>query len=222
MIFFELVWTRPNHLGWAGSSGPLHYSHTTWTVEKKTQKKEQEVEEEGEADLQWLLSLAVMLVAKWRWLQAAVLLLLSSASLLFLFFSSSIIIFLFLSVFSSFPLLFCSFLLLPLLLSLSLIFIGKKTGEEIALLPLPSLRVGVGWPGRPLCNCPRGTSPLFFHQVASKWVVFVGIFLSYFGERGKRKAGEGNLLLPLLHVSRGRRRPTLSFKTTPFGSLFFF
>jgi hypothetical protein len=33
--------------------------------------------------------------------------------------------------------------------------------------------------------------------VASKWVVFVGIFLSYFGERGKRKAGEGNLLLPL-------------------------
>jgi hypothetical protein len=56
--------------------------------------------------------------------------------------------------------------------------------------------------------------------VASKWVVFVGIFLSYFGERGKRKAGEGNLLLPLLHVSRGRRRPTLSFKTAPFGSFF--
>jgi hypothetical protein len=57
--------------------------------------------------------------------------------------------------------------------------------------------------------------------VASKWVGFVGIFLSCFRERGKRKAGEGNLLLPLLRVSRGRRRPTMSFKTTPFGYFFF-
>jgi hypothetical protein len=50
---------------------------------------------------------------------------------------------------------------------------------------------------------------------------FVGIFLSCFEEKGKRKAREGNLLLPLPRVSRGRRRPTVPFKTAPFGSFFF-
>jgi hypothetical protein len=51
---------------------------------------------------------------------------------------------------------------------------------------------------------------------------FVGVFLSWFEEKGKRKAGEGNLLLPLPRASRGRRRPIVPFKTAPFGSLFFF
>jgi len=44
--------------------------------------------------------------------------------------------------------------------------------------------------------------------------------LSFFGERGKRKAGEGNLLLPLPRASRGRRRLIVLFKTAPFRSFF--
>jgi hypothetical protein len=51
---------------------------------------------------------------------------------------------------------------------------------------------------------------------------FVGVFLSWFEEKGKRKAREGNLLLPLPRASRGRRRPTVPFKKAPFRSLFFF
>jgi hypothetical protein len=41
----------------------------------------------------------------------------------------------------------------------------------------------------------------------------------------KKKVGENrgkkNLLLPLLRTSKGRRRPTVPFKTAPFQSLFF-
>jgi hypothetical protein len=51
--------------------------------------------------------------------------------------------------------------------------------------------------------------------------VLVDVFLSFFGERGKRKVGEGNLLLPLPRGSRGRRRPTVPFKMTSFRSFFF-
>jgi len=50
--------------------------------------------------------------------------------------------------------------------------------------------------------------------------VLVSVFLIFFRERGKRKAGEGNLLLPPPHASKGRRRPTLPFKTAPFGFFF--
>jgi hypothetical protein len=88
------------------------------------------VEEEGGADLQWLLSLAVMLVAKWRWLQAAILLLLSSASLQFFF-----LFFLCFSLLFSFDLqlLPSSVLLLPLSFFFSTIFpifIGKIGERE--------------------------------------------------------------------------------------------
>jgi len=74
---------------------------------------------------------------------------------------------------------------------------------------------------QPPQNRPRGASPFLLpcgRQVGS----FVGVFLSWFEEKGKRKAREGNLLLPLPRASRGRRRPTVPFKTAPFRSLFFF
>jgi hypothetical protein len=45
--------------------------------------------------------------------------------------------------------------------------------------------------------------------------------LSFRRERERRKAREKILLLPLPRASRGRRRPTVPFKTAPFGSFFF-
>jgi len=72
-----------------------------------------------------------------------------------------------------FVLMFLFFLLFPSLLLSSLVFKGKIGGREGDVLPLPSRGAGVGWSGRPLCSdhcaaAPRGTSPLFFHHVASK------------------------------------------------------
>jgi hypothetical protein len=49
----------------------------------------------------------------------------------------------------------------------------------------------------------------------------VGVFLMFRRERERREIGEKNLLLPLPRTSRGRRRPTVSFKMAPFGSFFF-
>jgi len=141
-------------------------------------------------------------------------------SVFFLFFLCYSLLFSF--GFSSFLLLFCSFFSLPLLLSLPLVFIGKKTRGETALLPLPSLGARVGWPRLPLCNRSRGTSPLFFHHVTSKWVVFVGVFLSCFGEKGKRKAGEGNLLFPCLACLGEEEDPQWRSKRHRLGLCFFF
>ena len=49
----------------------------------------------------------------------------------------------------------------------------------------------------------------------------VGVFLMLFRERGTEKSIK-KLLLPLPRTSRGRRRPTVPFKTAPFGSFCFF
>jgi len=230
MIFFELVRTRPNHLGWAGSSGPLHYSHTTWTVEKKTQKKEQEVEEEGEADLQWLLSLAVMLVAKWRWLQAAVLLLLSSASLLFLFFSSSIIIFLFLSVFSSFPLLFCSFLLLPLLLfpfappsalSLPYIYRQKNRGRDSPTTPAQSSCRG-RVAGAATMQLPKGYIPSIFPPCGKQVGSFCRYLFKLFWRKGEEKSrGRKSSSSPASRVQGKKKTHTVVQNGTVWVFVFF-
>jgi len=47
------------------------------------------------------------------------------------------------------------------------------------------------------------------------WVV-LGFLDKWGGERGTGVTGERNFFFPCLCVSRGRRRPTVSFKTTPF------
>ena len=73
----------------------------------------------------------------------------------------------------------------------SLVFIGKNRGRRR------------GWGGHCVValNRPRGTSPPFFHHVASKWVVSIFLRESWRWNRGK------NLVLPpLLRTSRGRRR----------------
>jgi len=109
--------------------------------------------------------------------------------------------FLFFFFFSAFPL---SFLFSPLLcISLSVfrslsslsspssfsspspVFIGKNRGGRR------------GWGGHCAAapNRPRGTSPSFFHHVASKWVV--GVFLRESWRWNRRK---NLLLLPLLRV----------------------
>ena len=49
----------------------------------------------------------------------------------------------------------------------------------------------------------------------------VGVFLMLFRERGTEKSIK-KLLLPLPRTSRGRRRPTVPFKTAPFGYFCFF
>jgi hypothetical protein len=53
----------------------------------------------------------------------------------------------------------------------------------------------------------------FFGQVG-----LVGVFLN---EMAVENRGRKNLLPPLLRASRGRRRPTVPFKTTPFWVFFF-
>jgi hypothetical protein len=54
----------------------------------------------------------------------------------------------------------------------------------------------------------------------------VGVFLKgsrrLFEGEGGGKQRKKNLLLPLLRASRGRRRPTVPFKTSPFRASFFF
>jgi hypothetical protein len=74
---------------------------------------------------------------------------------------------------------------------------------------------------------PEGHVPSVFStpweatgQSLGKWGLWVSVFLSFFGEKGKEKQGRNNILFPLPRASRGRRRPTMSFKTTPFGSFF--
>jgi len=51
--------------------------------------------------------------------------------------------------------------------------------------------------------------------------VMIGVFLMLFGERGGEKSVK-NLLLPLPRTSRGRRRPTMPFKTALFWVFPFF
>jgi len=118
-----------------------------------------------------------------------------------------------------FVLLFLFFFLFPSLLLSSLVFKGKIGGREGDLLPLPSRGVGVGWPGRPLCSCPKGYVPSIFPP-CGKQVGFIGVFLRVSEKEGGGKTRESLLLLPLPRASRGRRRPTMSFKTTLFGSFF--
>jgi hypothetical protein len=50
-------------------------------------------------------------------------------------------------------------------------------------------------------------------------VGLVGVVLR---EKWRWKQRKKNLLLPLLRASRGRRRPTMPFKTAPFRSFSFF
>jgi len=71
----------------------------------------------------------------------------------------------------------------------------------------------------------RGARPLVFStpwsatgQSLGKWGLWVGVFLS---SRWERERGRLLLLLPLPCVSRGRRRPIVPFKTTPFRASFF-
>jgi len=49
----------------------------------------------------------------------------------------------------------------------------------------------------------------------------VRIYASGEGEGDSGVAGERNFFFPCLCVSRGRRRTTMPFKTTPFWLLFF-
>jgi hypothetical protein len=49
----------------------------------------------------------------------------------------------------------------------------------------------------------------------------IGVFLMLFGEKGGEKSVK-NLLLPLPRTSRGRRRPTMPFKTALFWVFPFF
>jgi hypothetical protein len=65
------------------------------------------------------------------------------------------------------------------------------------------------------------------HRPSNTWKALgcVGVFLKgsrrlFEGEDGGDRGGK-NLLLPLFRASRGRRRPTVPFKTTLFGSFFF-
>ena len=115
------------------------------------------------------------------------------------------------SVFFSFfsfglPPLFCSFVL-PLLLSLSFCslfpcFYRQKTGER-----------ETGWP---LCCRPSNT-----WKALGKWgVLGQRLFDAFQRKKVGENRGKKNLLLPLLRASRGRRRPTVPFKTTPFRALF--
>jgi len=61
---------------------------------------------------------------------------------------------------------------------------------------------------------PRGRPRV---RVLGKWGSWSVFFEFFFRERGKRKAGEGNLLLPPPRMSKGRRRPIVPFKTALFG-----
>ena len=120
----------------------------------------------------------------------------------------------FLSSFFSFPpLLSCVifFILLPC-------FYRQKQGRGVA---------GVATV-LPPHNCPRGMFPFFSPPRGRPQVkvytrgAMVGIFLMLLRKRSRGKQRK-NLLLPLFCASRGRRKVTVSFKTTPFWShLFFF
>jgi hypothetical protein len=93
----------------------------------------------------------------------------------------------------------------------SLVFIGKNRGGRD--------RGG---------HCAAAPPPPLQHvKSLGKWGSLVGVFLKgsrrLFEGEGGGKQRKKNLLLPLLRASRGRRRPTVPFKTAPFrASLFFF
>jgi len=76
-------------------------------------------------------------------------------------------------------------------------------------------------------NRQRGTSPLFFshtvvgHGSELRQVGAFGRRLFEFSRRkGERKAGDKKSSSSPARASRGRRRPTMPFKTAPFGSFF--
>ena len=162
----------------------------------------------------------MILAVKWRRLQAAVFL----SSLLFfpsilhcffycplpLLFSFSLKLFFFPSVFRASTALS---LLLFFFLLVSPVFIGKKQGGER--------------PGRLLCCRPSTTQgahllPFLQHVESFGQVGVLGrrLFDAFKRKKIGENRGKKNLLLPLLHASRGRRRPTVSFKTAPFGLFF--
>ena len=139
--------------------------------------------------------------------------------------SSSILCFSFFSLLLL--LLFFSFGLLPLFSALALfyslsffphflsalsspVFIGKKTGER-------------DWGGAVCCHPPP---PLQHMESVFGQVGLVGVFLRgsrcLFEERDGGDRGRKNLLLPLSHASRGRRRPTVPTKQHRFDPFCFF
>jgi len=134
----------------------------------------------------------------------------SSSSLFCFSFFSLLLLLLFFSFFRSSPsllfscsLLFSFFSLCPLLSLSSFFFL---------LLPCFYRQKQ----GRDMVGAATVLPPL--HRPSNTWKV-VGVFLEGVGggDRGRK-----NLLLPPLRASRGRRRPTVPFKTTPFRPLFFF
>jgi hypothetical protein len=48
----------------------------------------------------------------------------------------------------------------------------------------------------------------------------IDVFLMLSEKEGEKSRGEKNLLLHLPRASRGRRRPTVPFKTAPFQAFF--
>ena len=125
--------------------------------------------------------------------------LLSSSSGLLFFLSFGIF-----PLFSFFPRFSSRFSLPPCALLLPCIY--RKTGE----------RHGWGDHCAAPSNRPRGTSPPFFHHMASKWVVSVFLRESWRWNRRKNL-----LLLPLRRASRGRRRHGCRSKRHCFKLLFF-
>jgi len=86
---------------------------------------------------------------------------------------------------------------------------------------------GRGGPCAASPKTARGARPLcFFHAVVGHGSELrqVGAFgrrlFEFFQRKGERKAGEKKSSSSPSRASRGRRRPTMPFKTAPFGSFF--
>jgi len=139
---------------------------------------------------------------------------------LFFFFSFSLLVFHSLLCFFFFrsSTLSCA---LSLFVLVSPVFIGEKQGGRgrgCHCAAAPKTARGA----RPLCfSPPRGSRRIRVYASG----VMVGIFLMFKRERDRIKIdenrGKKNMLLLLPRTSRGRRRSTVPFKTTSFGSLFF-
>ena len=209
----------------------LYCSHATWTVEASSEGEEGRRERRGN----WPTVAVVEAhggASWWRWYwrwngggsRQRSFSLLSSASLHFfsflpLFFSSF-----FLSVFSSFPFLLCSFPLFFFLLLPPFVFIGKNRGwgwGEDPYYPYQRGRVV----GRPLCSRPRttlGVHPLFFYHVAGKWGVLSASFWVVFKKRGREKQGKEIFFFPCLARPGEEEDPQCRSKRHHLGLCFFF
>ena len=189
------------------------------------EKGKKEEERGVGTDLQWLLWRLTVVLAdgggskrrccRWRWAVSPPVFPCFLSVFSFLFFSCSF----FLS--SSSGLFFSGAFHPPPLFVLSpSVFIGKTEGREAGATTVQP----------PQKNCQRGTYPLFFHRPVvghgSEFmqVAMVGVFLMFSREKERRNVGENTgTKLSSSHVfcaSKGRRKATVSFKTTPF-RLFF-